>query len=192
MTLSCPQCDFVREVEDAQVPPKAVRAICPRCGQKFPLAKAAPESDSSRRPCAEAGFVLRLISWCLDAVLLSAVQLLGSLLFGAAAYGIYGIRYGISTELILPLSLLFWLTVGQAYAIFFTGYCGQTPGKMALRLRVEGADGTPLGFRRAALRETLGRLGAALPFGAGYLMVVFDENKQGLHDKLAGSRVVKL
>jgi uncharacterized RDD family membrane protein YckC len=67
---------------------------------------------------------------------------------------------------------------------FFTGLFGQTPGMRLLGLacvRVE--DGRPLGLARAALRAFL--LNLVIP------AVVYDKDGRGLHDRAAGSVVVR-
>ncbi|MDH3960367.1 MAG: RDD family protein, partial [Desulfuromonadales bacterium] len=79
-----------------------------------------------------------------------------------------------------------------SYAVFFTGYCGQTPGKMVLRIKVIRTDGSPINYGRAALREVLGKFISSILLGIGYLMVAFDNRKQGLHDKIADTYVIKL
>jgi uncharacterized RDD family membrane protein YckC len=76
--------------------------------------------------------------------------------------------------------------------VFFIGYCGQTPGKMALRIKVVCTDGSQLTYGRAAKREVLGKFVSSILLGIGYLMVAFDHRKQGLHDKIADTYVIKL
>ena len=88
--------------------------------------------------------------------------------------------------------MLFSYVLSFAYYIFFTGYCGQTPGKMALRIKVIRRDGSDIGYGRAAFREVLGKTISGLLLGIGYLMVAFDEQKQGLHDRMADTYVIKL
>jgi uncharacterized RDD family membrane protein YckC len=87
---------------------------------------------------------------------------------------------------------IFSVLIGVAYYIFFTGYCGQTPGKMALRIKVIRTDGSDMDYGRALLRETLGKFVSGIILGIGYLMVAFDPQKQGLHDKIADTYVIKL
>lgn len=68
---------------------------------------------------------------------------------------------------------------------------GFTPGKYALSARVVDADtGQPLSFGRALLRY-VGYFVSAIPFFLGLLWVAFDRRKQGWHDKIANSVVVR-
>jgi uncharacterized RDD family membrane protein YckC len=76
-----------------------------------------------------------------------------------------------------------------AYFGFFTGCCGQTPGKMMLHLKVIRMDGLEMGYFRAFLREIM-KLFSALPLFLGYLPAVLRADKRGLHDFIAHSRVI--
>ncbi|MFM7626298.1 MAG: RDD family protein [Gammaproteobacteria bacterium] len=82
---------------------------------------------------------------------------------------------------VLPLVgfVLFWLKK-QA-----------TPGKMVVAARVVDAKtGKTISVGQAVGRY-LGYIVAIIPFGLGLLWVVFDRKKQGWHDKMAGTVVVR-
>ncbi len=77
-----------------------------------------------------------------------------------------------------------------AVCIVGWGRFGRTPGKLLLDLRVVNArTGELPGYVRAFIRY-IGYFVSALPLGLGFLWIVFDRQRQGLHDKLAGTRVV--
>lgn len=63
-----------------------------------------------------------------------------------------------------------------------------TLGKRMLRLSVTDLRGKRISFARANGRYFAKILSGAI-FGIGYLMVAFTQNKQGLHDILAGCLV---
>jgi uncharacterized RDD family membrane protein YckC len=65
-----------------------------------------------------------------------------------------------------------------------------TLGKMAMGMKVTDLMGRRIGFGRAVGRE-LGKILSGLILCIGFLMVAFTERKQGLHDILAGTLVVK-
>jgi uncharacterized RDD family membrane protein YckC len=67
---------------------------------------------------------------------------------------------------------------------------GQTFGKMALKIKVVNEDGTPLDYRKAFLRW-LGYFLCDLTFYIGYLWAAFDPHKQGLHDKVCKTVVIR-
>ena len=58
------------------------------------------------------------------------------------------------------------------------------------KLRLVSADGGPVSVRRAALRYLLACLSVALA-GAGLVWAAFDRDRQFLHDRLAGTRIVR-
>lgn len=86
---------------------------------------------------------------------------------------------------------LFGIVLNATYWTVFVGGCGQTPGKMILGLVVVARDGSAVGYVRAALRWVAMAI-ALLPFGFGYLGVMLAPEKRGLHDLLAGTRVVRV
>ena len=65
-----------------------------------------------------------------------------------------------------------------------TGLVGFTIGKRLLGLKVENPAGTPIGIPRAVLRTAL--LSIVLP------AIVMNDDKRGLHDIAAGSRVIRV
>jgi uncharacterized RDD family membrane protein YckC len=83
-----------------------------------------------------------------------------------------------------------WALFGLVYGVIFVGTCGQTLGKMAMRVRVIGTDTFHVGYARAALRA-LAYAAAALPAGIGLLVAIRDPKHRGMHDRLTGTRVVK-
>ncbi len=108
-----------------------------------------------------------------------------------------------------------------AYFWLLTGILGQTLGKLALRIQVVDSQGTVPGLGRAALRELLAKhvlywlviaslviaflifalslavVAALLALGLtvvgvlAFLWMIWDQRKQGWHDKLARTYVVK-
>lgn len=82
------------------------------------------------------------------------------------------------------------LALHVVYHVVLVGGCGQTLGKMALGITVVRREGGTPGYGRAALRCLGGFLSAA-SFGLGYLGVAFTEERRGLADWLAGTRVVE-
>jgi uncharacterized RDD family membrane protein YckC len=88
----------------------------------------------------------------------------------------------------VPLAA-FLLLLNGGYLAMFTVAGGQTLGKMAFHLRVVPADEGPLTVGRSFLR-VFALLLSALPAGLGLLPAVFDRSHRGLHDRLAGTRVV--
>ena len=65
-----------------------------------------------------------------------------------------------------------------------TGLVGFSIGKRLLGMRIENPDGRPIGVPRALLRTLL--LCTVLP------AIVMTDDKRGMHDLAAGSRVVRI
>ncbi len=87
---------------------------------------------------------------------------------------------------LLPLALM----LGVLYHVYFWSVRGATPGQELLDLRVEARDGrSPIRLRQALLR-VFGYLLGVASLGVGFLMVAFGGG--GLHDRIAGTRVVKV
>jgi hypothetical protein len=79
-------------------------------------------------------------------------------------------------------------------AVYFTSFLalwrGYTPGKWLLGIRVIRLDGKPLGWWRAF--ERFGGYAASLSTGLlGFLQILWDRNRQGLHDKAAETVVIR-
>jgi uncharacterized RDD family membrane protein YckC len=88
--------------------------------------------------------------------------------------------------------LAFLFVQNGGYLVAFTAG-GQTLGKMAAGIRVvamgSGSDST-LDLGRAFLRTAMWLLLAA-PAGLGFLTALFSRDHRGLHDRFAGTRVVR-
>lgn len=79
-----------------------------------------------------------------------------------------------------------------AYYIYFIGSTGQTLGKKAMNLKVVNLDtGKNPDYVGAFLREIVGKFISSLVLLLGYLWVIWDNKKQGWHDKIANTVVVK-
>ena len=77
------------------------------------------------------------------------------------------------------------------YFILFTGVFGQTPGKFVAGIVVVDRDGKIPGVAAAIPREMVGKFASVIVLGVGLLWVLFDPSRQGWHDKIAGTYVVR-
>lgn len=82
------------------------------------------------------------------------------------------------------------ILLNAAYFIYFHGTTGQTPGKRLLGLKVIRVEGTPVTPGIAFLRW-VGYLVSKVPLLLGFIWAVFDDRKQGWHDKIAGTCVIR-
>ncbi len=90
---------------------------------------------------------------------------------------------------VLHLGALAWL-VGTAYYIYFWSTTGQTIGDMVMQIKVVRADGQPLSISTGILRY-VGYFVSAIPLCLGFLWAAFDSNRQGWHDKIASTAVIR-
>lgn len=90
-----------------------------------------------------------------------------------------------------PMDLLISWVFPAVAVIAFWIYRQATPGKMLISARIVDAETG----RNPSTAQCIGRYFAyfvsILPLCLGLLWVAFDERKQGWHDKLAGTVVVK-
>lgn len=63
-------------------------------------------------------------------------------------------------------------------------------GKIAMSIKVTGLHGERLQFSQALLRNVAKTI-SWMVFCIGYIMIIFDDKKQGLHDKIADAYVVR-
>ncbi len=86
--------------------------------------------------------------------------------------------------------LITWIMPAVAVIVFWVAKQA-TPGKMLLSARIVDASTG----NAPSVGQLIGRYFAYLvslvPFGLGYLWIAFDKRKQGWHDKLAGTVVVR-
>ncbi|MEK6678254.1 MAG: RDD family protein [Nitrospirota bacterium] len=140
------------------------------------------------------GFWIRFAAVFVDGIILLIVQGI-FVFFVGMGVGMGSImRGGIPDEgQMLSGIIAFFVTIfiGMAYHIFFVGWRGQTPGKMALKLKIIQTNGEEMTYGKAFLRW-VGYSISGLTLGIGYLMVAFTKQKQGLHDKIAGTYVIRL
>jgi uncharacterized RDD family membrane protein YckC len=81
--------------------------------------------------------------------------------------------------------------IGIMYYIGFWAWKGATLGKMIAGVKIVATDGSSIGVRRAILRF-IGYIVSAIILGLGFLMIAWDEKKQGLHDKIANTLVIRV
>jgi len=74
------------------------------------------------------------------------------------------------------------------YNVYLLGRDGATLGKRWMNIKVLDANLQPLGFGKAFLRELVKGILGNLCFLL-YLWPLFDDQKQGLYDKMLGTHV---
>ncbi|KPD21764.1 MULTISPECIES: RDD family protein [Idiomarina] len=140
------------------------------------------------------GFWLRLAAAIIDTI----ITQLGLTIIGVIIGIFVGIFMGAAGS---PMGDIEMIAGGIGYAI---GIIGQwlyftifeisgwmaTPGKKILGLQVTDLNGQQIGFGRANGRYW-GKIVSALILMIGFIMIAFTDKKQGLHDIMAGTLVIK-
>jgi len=91
------------------------------------------------------------------------------------------------------LNIVLGIAIGFFYVGWFLKNKGATPGKMIFGLRVVDTEtGTNIGYGKTFLRQYIGMFLNFLTLGIGLLMVAFRSDKRGLHDMVAGTRVLRV
>ena len=93
----------------------------------------------------------------------------------------------LTTALVGPFRML----VALAYFSGMWAWKGTTVGGIVLNLQVVREDGQPLNFLAAFVRS-LAALFSILALFLGFFWIGWDRQKQGWHDKIAGTVVVRL
>jgi uncharacterized RDD family membrane protein YckC len=136
------------------------------------------------------GLVTRGIAFAIDAAIIDLVAIVAA---GAVALALSVLsvsKDSLDTALIAVGGALF-IAWSVGYFVTFWSTTGQTPGSRLMRITVRTADdGDVLRPRRAALRFA-GLVLAAIPLLAGFLPILFDARRRGVHDMLAGTVVVE-
>ncbi len=85
------------------------------------------------------------------------------------------------------LSIGYWIVV-----LIMVATRGQSPGKIAIGIKIVKTDGRPVGFGTTLLREVIGKIISSIIILLGYIWILFDGQRQGWHDKIASTYVVKV
>jgi len=131
------------------------------------------------------GLVSRAMAVGIDIGILNALFLAVSAL---VALFVSAVLPGAATAPAVALGAAAWLVGGGLYLTVFWALAGQTPGMRFMSIQVE-AGGSPRLGARVAFRRLLGTVLAAIPFGAGFLGILFSERRRGLHDSIADTEV---
>ncbi len=173
----CPHCGYAAQTDartcrSCGASIRVGASFCPSCG----IAAVTDAVHVSREPRVEhagleyIGFWPRFAATVIDAIITGAGSAIIGAITGQPALGSI-------------LSIL--------YYVLLIGLQGQTVGKMALRIRVIDVRGNAPGVWRAILREVLGKLVSTVGLLLGYLWIIWDREKRGWHDYIAGTWVVR-
>jgi uncharacterized RDD family membrane protein YckC len=191
-------------VRRATPEPARVRARGPRSTPKTPeltfqtgtpeaiASDAAPGTSDS---AASSDLVLaapafsRLLAAALDVVILGGID--AAVIYFTLA--ITGLQLSATDLAVIPWIPMaaFLLVLNGGYVVAFTAAAGQTIGKMVTSVSVVRQDGARVTIAGAALRA-VGCALSLLTAGAGYLPAFVAADRRALHDRMAGTRVIRI
>src|SRR4030088_2411621 len=126
----------------------------------------------------KAGWWTRALAILIDAI---GIGIIAAAVSGVLLGDTTGTRYqGLSTLFQAAYFTYFWSAAGK----------GQTLGSRALNIRVVKTDGSYLDYVGAFLRY-IGFVVSCVVLLIGVIWAAFDAQKQGWHDKIAGTYVVR-
>lgn len=132
------------------------------------------------------GFWIRFVAYIIDTVVVNIGAGVIGALFGLVA----GMAGGAGDPIDLVAGLMGLILGWLYFALLESSVHQATLGKMILGMTVVAEDGGRISFGRATGRYFAKLLSGLILF-IGFIMAGFDERKQGLHDKLASTLVVK-
>ena len=176
--------------------------FCTKCGAAHPEGVAfcghcgLPLRAPIRSGRSYAGFWIRLVAYLLDSVVcLLGASVIGIVLFAVLSVPLAAVDSGDAGVQLATLGGVFVLIVlafaggWLYYALFECSSWQATPGKRILGMKVTDLDSQPISFGRAS-----GRFWAKLLsniFYVGFILIGFSAQKQGLHDMIAGTLVLR-
>jgi uncharacterized RDD family membrane protein YckC len=173
---------------DPDPSPSSLRRAAPRAADP-PIAR--PQAALGE----PAGFWVRLAAYSIDSAIVSLPVLVAS-----SAWAFWLLEQGGEAAVpeLTPRVFLLPIVGGVAslvlsivYPVYFWALRGATPGKRLFGLRVLAMNGeTPIGWQRAMMR-LIGYMINGLVMGIGFLLIAVSEDKRGLHDRLADTRVLR-
>lgn len=206
MSIACPQCGEQNLVEakmcslcgivlqkaavattTASIPPSPIPMPQPMSQPRVGYREVAPSYVEY------AGFWLRFVASIIDGFIVGIVggvigRFFGRTFLPSMGAGNFSINafMGALIRLSMIIMVLKWLY----FALMESSNLQGTLGKMVLGLAVTDLDGNPISFGRATGRF-FGKIVSGLILDIGYIMAGFTEQKQALHDMMAGCLVVR-
>jgi uncharacterized RDD family membrane protein YckC len=133
------------------------------------------------------GLVTRAIALAIDAAIVQGALLLIAGMLSLIASLVGGVEFGTVAKVLTAVG---WAVITAGYFVVGWSTAGQTLGMRAMELSVLTADALlPPRPLRSVVRVVFLVL-CILPLFAGFLPVLFDGRRRGLHDMVAGTVVL--
>ena len=170
-------------------PPMAIPQAPPAYADSDSPYRVAPSAPSQ---VPYAGFWIRFAAFVIDNVILSIALVVFEVVIGIVAgilLRVAGNVNGPSQSFFNLFTIILYL-LSILYYIYYWG-TGSTPGMRRFGIKIVDANtGQPIGFGRSTIRYA-GYVISILVCYIGLIWAAFDPKKQGWHDKLANSVVIR-
>jgi uncharacterized RDD family membrane protein YckC len=133
-----------------------------------------------------AGVATRAVALAIDAALAQVIVFTGGAVLALVGSLVADVRLDTLGRVLAATA---WVAVVGAYFVLFWSTAGQTPGMRLMSLRVMTQRGVHPGVTRSVVR-VIGLGLAIVPLFLGFVPVLFDARRRGLHDLLAGTVVL--
>lgn len=138
---------------------------------------------NTQAPYAPAGIRRRLVCMLYESLLLLGVL--------SVAFMLPHLVLGMAYEIVLPGPILFLHLAGVMgfYFVWYWSHGGQTLAMQTWRMKIVSVDGSPPKLQQLLLRYALS-WPSLLFYGVGLLWAIFDRDRQFLHERLSGTRII--
>jgi uncharacterized RDD family membrane protein YckC len=136
-----------------------------------------------------AGFWIRVVATIIDSVLMAAV--LFPLLIGVYGREYFDAMLGMAAPVAGPLDFLLSYVLPAVAVIVFWIYKAATPGKMIVSAKIVDATTGANPTVGQSIGRYLGYYVSMFALFIGFIWIAFDRRKQGFHDKLANTVVIR-
>lgn len=145
-------------------------------------------AEAAAAPVEYVGIVTRAIAFAVDAAVIQLVAIAVAGTF-ALILSVLSLPDKFDGVLLVVGSVAYGLWLVGYFVVFWSA-TGQTPGNRLLQIRVRRAVDDTAPSAGAALLRFGGLIVAALPLFAGFLPILLDDRRRGVHDMIAGTVVV--
>ena len=145
----------------------------------------APAAGNAGMTTQYAGFWIRVGAYLIDVLIIGIPSSIVAGIVTAATNSSDAVLASNVAANVVAIAIAFW----NNYYLLKKN--GASLGKKWLKLHVMRTDGSQLTWGRVLLRELVGKFVNQFTIFIGYLMVAFTGKKQGLHDMIGDTIVVK-
>jgi uncharacterized RDD family membrane protein YckC len=152
-------------------------------------ARSAPSWSEAERTGAYAGLVTRAIAYCIDIAAINVVAFVVGAAAGLVASFVGGLP-DVLDKVVIVLGGVVYLLWVVGYFVMFWSTTGQTPGSRIMRIRVVDGGGADKIKPRRAIVRLIGLVFATIPLFAGFVIMLWDDRRRCLQDRMARTTVV--